>query len=209
MLKYLYMRRILVVGIGTEIGKTVICSVLVEALQADYWKPVQCGDLENSDTQIVKSLISNRESVFHQEAYRLKGYKSPHAAAEEEDIEIDFGNLIIPKTNKTLIIEPPGGLMVPLNSKDLVIDMIPLFEAEVVLVSQNYLGSINHTLLTAEALASRGHDVIGIIFNGVPNKETEEVILKITALPMLGSILMGKTVDREFVKKYAPEFKSL
>lgn len=203
------MRRILVVGIGTGIGKTVACSVLVEALQADYWKPIQCGDLDNSDTKMVVSLVSCKKSVFHQESYRFKGYKSPHAAAAEEHVLIDLNHLYVPEIENTLIIEPPGGLMVPLNSNDLVIDLIPLFGAEVVLVSQNYLGSINHTLLTAEILTSRGHNVLGIIFNGEPNKESEEVILAITALPKLGRIKMEPVVDKEMVKKYAPEFINL
>jgi len=200
------MTRIIVIGIGTGIGKTIASSVLVEALKADYWKPVQCGDLDNSDTKVVDSLVSCDKVIFHQEAYRLKGYKSPHAAATEENVVIDLTHLSVPETENTLIIEPPGGLMVPLNDTDLVIDLIKLFEADVVLVSQNYLGSINHTLLTAKAMHGLGINVLGIIFNGEPNKDSEEIILKITELPMLGRIELEDNVNKEMILKYAPEF---
>jgi len=162
--------------------------------------------LDNSDTKVVGSLVSNEKSVFHQESYRLKGYKSPHAAASEENILIDLNRLYVPDTKNTLIIEPPGGLMVPLNNTDLVIDLLQLFDGEVVLVSQNYLGSINHTLLTAGALQSRGFNVLGIIFNGEPNKDSEEIILKITELPMLGRIELEDKVNKKMILKYAPEF---
>lgn len=203
------MRRIIIVGIGTGIGKTIASSILVEALRADYWKPVQCGDLDNSDTKVVGSLVSNEKSVFHQESYRLKGYKSPHAAASEENILIDLNRLYVPETENTIIIEPPGGLMVPLNNTDLVIDLVQLLNGEVVLVSQNYLGSINHTLLTAGALRSRGFNVLGIVFNGEPNNDSEEIILKITELPMLGRIEQEDNVNKNMILKYAPEFVNL
>src|SRR4051812_31361694 len=113
------MKRIVIAGIGTGVGKTIVSAILVEALQADYWKPVQAGDLENSDTLTVKNLVSNIRSHFHEEAYRLNSPMSPHAAAKLDGIEIELDQIRIPETKKTLIIELAGGLMVPLNSATL------------------------------------------------------------------------------------------
>ena len=145
--------RLFVTGIGTEVGKTVISAILTEALEADYWKPVQAGDLDYSDTHKVKDLVSNSKSVFHCETHALNHPMSPHAAAERDGVEISLNDFQIPKTDNHLVIEGAGGLMVPLNRKDCIIDLIENFGVEAVLVSRNYLGSINHTLLSVEALS--------------------------------------------------------
>src|SRR3990172_7256718 len=129
------MRKLFVTGIGTGDGKTVVSAILTEALKADYWKPVQAGELDNTDTMKVQRLVSNKVSVFHPESYRLTGFMSPHAAATIDNVIIDFNNIQIPDTDKTLIIEGAGGLMVPLNDEQLVIDLIKYLNAEVVLVS--------------------------------------------------------------------------
>lgn len=165
-----------VTGIGTGIGKTIVSAVLVESLQADYWKPVQSGDLDNSDTLYVQSLVSNTNTVFHPEAYRLTQPFSPHKSAALDGIEIDPSTIIAPQTENTLIIEGAGGLMVPLNRTFLMIDLIQQLDAEVILVVKHYLGSINHTLLSLEALRSRNIPVKALIFNGEPNESSEEVI---------------------------------
>src|ERR1019366_802964 len=158
---------IFITGIGTGIGKTIVSAALVEKLKADYWKPVQSGDLENSDTLIVKSLISNPISVFHPEAHRLSQPYSPHKSAAIDGITLMQEKFILPVTNNTLIVEGAGGLMVPLNNQFLMIDLIKQLKADVVLVSQNYLGSINHTLLSVYALKQYQIPVKGIIFNGI------------------------------------------
>src|ERR1700712_618792 len=126
-------RTIFITGIGTGIGKTIISAVLVEKLKADYWKPVQSGDLENSDTLIVKNLISNSSTIFHPEAYQLTQPFSPHKSAAIDGITIDPVKIIIPETENTLIIEGAGGLMVPLNNQFLIIDLIKKLNAEVIL----------------------------------------------------------------------------
>lgn len=182
--------KLFVTGIGTEVGKTVISAVLTEKLGADYWKPVQAGDLDNSDTMKVKELVSNSQRVFHDEGFRLNHPMSPHAAAQREGIEINLDDFKMPQTANNLVIEGAGGLMVPLNDRDCVIDLIETLGAEVVLVSRNYLGSINHTLLSIEALKSRGIPVRGVIFNDEENVETESVILKMTGLKCLGRVPM-------------------
>lgn len=169
---------IFITGIGTGIGKTVTSAVLVENLKADYWKPVQSGDLDYSDTDKVKELVSNNKSVFHPEAYRLTQPFSPHKSAEIDGVRIELSKIILPETENQLIIEGAGGLMVPLNDTDLMIDLIKKFDAEVVLVSQNYLGSINHTLMSADILKSKEISLNMIIFCGEENKSSEDIISK-------------------------------
>src|ERR1700733_4624124 len=157
-------RPLFVTGIGTGIGKTIVSAVLVEKLKADYWKPVQSGDLENSDTITVKSLISNSKTTFFDEAYRLSQPFSPHKSAAIDGITIKPENIVLPQTNNILVIEGAGGLMVPLNTDFLMLDLIRQLGAAAILVSQNYLGSINHTLLSAYALKKENIPVRGIIF---------------------------------------------
>ena len=147
--------RLFVTGIGTEVGKTIIAAILTEALEADYWKPIQAGDLHHSDTDRVKALVTNNRSIFYKEAFCLQQPMSPHAAAEKDGINVHLSNIRAPKTNNHLIIEGAGGLMVPLNYEDCIIDLILQLNCEVVLVSRNYLGSINHTLLSIEALQKK------------------------------------------------------
>lgn len=201
--------RLFVTGIGTEVGKTVISAILTEALEADYWKPVQAGDLDYSDTHKVKDLVSNSKSVFHCETHALNHPMSPHAAAERDGVEISLNDFQIPKTDNHFIIEGAGGLMVPLNRKDCMIDLIEGLGVEAVLVSRNYLGSINHTLLSVEALKSRGIAIKGIIFNDEENAETESVILEMTGLQCLGRVGMIEDLSKESVAKCAENFKGV
>ena len=203
------MRKVFVTGIGTGIGKTVVSAILAEALRADYWKPIQAGGLDNTDTMKVQRLVSNTMSVFHPESYRLTGFMSPHAAAAIDNVKIDIDNIQLPDTHKTLIIEGAGGLMVPLNDDQLVIDLIKRLDAGVVLVSQNYLGSINHTILSIEALKNRNIEVLGIIFNGKPNEQTESVVLSYSGLKCLGKVMEEKEINRAMVLKYAEQFKQI
>lgn len=181
-------RNIFITGIGTDIGKTLVSAILTEKLKADYWKPVQSGELDKSDTIKVKSLITNPVSVFHSETHRLTQPYSPHKSAALDGVEIDPQQFVLPTTNNTLIIEGAGGLMVPLNNNFLLIDLIKLLNVEVVLVSQNYLGSINHTILSAQALKQYQIPVAGIIFNGDKDAYSEDFILQYTGLKYLGHI---------------------
>ena len=189
-----------VTGIGTEIGKTISSAVLVEKLNADYWKPIQAGDLDNSDTLKVQNLITNKVSQFHPEAYRLTQPFSPHYAAELDGVEIELSKIIIPKTNNNLIIEGAGGLMVPINQNELMIDLIKKLNVEVILISKNYLGSINHTLLSIESLKNRNISIKGIIFNGVKTEATESIIIKRTGLKFLGRVLEMDNIDKSTIK---------
>jgi dethiobiotin synthetase len=190
---------IFITGIGTGIGKTIISAILVEKLKADYWKPVQSGDLDNSDTMTIKSLVSNSKSVLHPETYKLSQPFSPHKSAAIDGIAIDIKKIIPPQTDNALIIEGAGGLMVPLNDKYLMIDLIKQLDAEVVLVSKHYLGSINHTLLTAYALNQYNIPVKGIIFNGLKDIYSKEYILNYTGLELLGHVPEFDNLDKKTI----------
>jgi dethiobiotin synthetase len=188
-----------VTGIGTGIGKTVVSAVLTEKLKADYWKPVQSGDLDNSDTMKVKSLVSNTKSVFHPEIYSLTQPFSPHKSAAIDDINIEKEKFVLPRTDNQLIVEGAGGLMVPLNDHFLMIDLIKQLGANVILVSQNYLGSINHTLLSAAILKQYNINITGIIFNGRTDVDSEKYILKYTGLKLLGRVPEYSLIDKNTV----------
>ena len=188
-----------VTGIGTDIGKTLISAILLEKLKCDYWKPVQAGVLDNSDTLKVQRMVSNTISVFHPEAYRLTQPYSPHKSAALDGITIEEKTIITPKTDNTLLVEGAGGLMVPLNDQALVIDLIKQLNADVILVSQNYLGSINHTLLSIEALKQRGIPVKGIIFNGEENTSTEDYITNYTQVAHLGRVPKLPVIDKNTI----------
>jgi len=199
------MKRIFITGNGTDIGKTVVSAIITEALNADYWKPVQSGELHNTDTMKVKQLVSNSKTVFHAERFRLQQPLSPHAAAEIDGVEIHLNDFLLPKTDNHLIIEGAGGLMVPLNSQLLIADLIKHFDASVILVSRNYLGSINHTLLTIQELRRRNIPIIGIVFNGEHTPQTENFIQQFTQLPILFRVDMESMINQQTILKYANE----
>ena len=196
-------RAFFVTGIGTEIGKTVVSSILVEALGADYWKPVQAGDLDYSDTMKVKNLVSNSRSDFHPERYRLTQPMSPHAAAAIDGVAIQLTDFHLPNTRNNLIVEGAGGLMVPLNQQDCMIDLIRYLNIPVVLVSQNYLGSINHTLLSIKVLEMYGVPIQGLIFNGEKNSATEQIIEKMGKVKILGRVAAMTTIDKNAIRQAA------
>lgn len=191
-----------VVGISTEVGKTIVSAILTEAFQADYWKPIQSGDLENSDTDKVKRLISSTHTVFHPNSYGLHTPASPHLSAQLDGVRIELSKIVRPETNNTLVIEAAGGLYVPLNKKDMMLDLIHPTD-KVILVSRHYLGSINHTLLTYETLKNRGLNIHSIVFSGTPTPSTEEVILRHTNLPVLLHIDEEPYFDKQIILKYA------
>jgi dethiobiotin synthetase len=190
-----------VTGIGTDIGKTIVSAILTEKLNADYWKPVQAGDLTNSDSIKVENLISNPISQFHPEGYRLNHPLSPHLSAKMDEIEIDHWSLKMPETDNPLIIEGAGGLMVPLNETKLVLDLIKFLDVPVIVVSKNYLGSINHTLLTLSTLKQHNITIKGIIFSGEENKASEEYILNYTQVSCLGKIPLLTQINKDTIKE--------
>lgn len=198
-------RKIFITGISTEIGKTVVSSIFVETLKADYWKPIQSGNLDNSDSLFVQKLTSFNPDI-HPSSYELTESLSPHAAAKIDNKTIILENIILPKTSNHLIIEGAGGLLVPLNNSDTVIDLIkPNYE--IILVSKHYLGSINHTLLSVEALRSRNLTISGIIFNGNKCVETENIIKRRTNIRVIGRIENEEKINVNCIIKYTNLFK--
>ncbi|PQJ80696.1 dethiobiotin synthase [Polaribacter porphyrae] len=199
------MKTYFITGISTEVGKTVAAAIVTEALEADYWKPVQAGDLENSDTHKVQRFISNKKSIFYPNSYALQTPMSPHAAAAIDGIKIDINKIKIPKTNNNLVIEGAGGLLVPLNDTDTILDLIQP-DYKVIVVSRHYLGSINHTLLTVKLLQEKGFDV-SIIFSGDEHPTTESIIKKMTNVNVIGRIDEEPYFDKNVIKEYAEKFR--
>ncbi|HLV70029.1 MAG TPA: dethiobiotin synthase, partial [Xanthomarina sp.] len=199
------MKTYFVTGISTEVGKTIASAILVEALQADYWKPIQAGELDHSDTQKVERLVSNKKSKFHPNSFALKTPMSPHAAAEIEGVSITLKDIKAPKTKNHLVIEGAGGLLVPINNTQTILNLIKP-EYHVIVVSRHYLGSINHTLLTVNLLKEKGFQV-SLIFSGNEHKTTEAIIKKMTKVPIIGRIDEEPYFDKNVVLEYAERFK--
>lgn len=194
-----------VTAIGTDSGKTLVSAILVEALQADYWKPVQAGAPRDTDT--VKSLISNSQSEFHPEGYFLNTPASPHMAAEIDGVKVEKNAIKIPTTSRDLIVEGAGGILVPLNDDDYIIDLPIQWSMEVILVANLYLGSINHTLLSIEYLKAKNVKVAGLIFNGPANEASERIILAKSGYKCLLRIPQLEKVDQSTVWELAEELK--
>lgn len=199
------MKKYFITGISTDVGKTIASAILVEALNADYWKPIQAGELDFGDTEKVQELISNKLSKFHPNAYALKTPMSPHAAADIDGIKIIIDKISTPKTNNHLVIEGAGGLLVPINNTQTILDIIKP-DYKVIVVSRHYLGSINHTLLTIKLLQEKGFDV-SIIYSGNENITTEEIIHKMTEVNVIGRIDEEETFDKKVIKRYAELFR--
>ncbi|MQP25162.1 dethiobiotin synthase [Flavobacterium sp. LMO8] len=198
--------KIFITGIGTDVGKTIASSIVVEALEADYWKPVQAGDLDNSDSHKIQRYIVNSKTKIYENSYKLNTPVSPHLAAEIDGITIDLKQIKEPKTKNHLVIEGAGGVLVPLNNTDSIIDLIQK-DYKVIVVSRHYLGSINHTLLTLEALKNRNISVAGIIFSGDENKASEEIILSKTTAKFIGRIENEPYFDQNVIQYYADKFR--
>ncbi len=195
-----------ITGIGTEVGKTVVAAIVTQAMEADYWKPVQAGDLDHSDTHKIKKLVSSEKTYYHNNAYALKTPMSPHAAADIDGIKLEVKKMKRPRTENDLVIEGAGGLLVPLNDRETILDLIEK-QDRVVLVSRHYLGSINHTLLSIEALKSRGIEKIGVIFSGDEHPTTEAAIKKIGKVKIIGRIDEEPYFDDMVIKEYAEKFR--
>ena len=202
------MKKYFITGIGTEVGKTITSAVITQALKADYWKPVQAGELNHSDRMKVENLIDNNRSKFHPEAYRLNQPMSPHAAAERDGIKIDIASIKMPHTDNHLVIEGAGGLLVPLNDNDTILNLIEILNCEVILVSRHYLGSINHTLMSIELLKQRNIRIKGILFNGKENKDTESIITKMSGVNIIGRIDELDDLNKSVINSIAQNLKN-
>lgn len=201
------MQKIFVTGISTNVGKTMVSAIIAEALEADYWKPVQAGDLDNTDSHKVANLISNSRTKIHKSSYELTAPMSPHAAAEVDGIRINTQKIVEPKTDNHLVIEGAGGLLVPLNENDTILDII-MPNYKIIVVSRNYLGSINHSLLTINWLKQKGYNV-SVLFSGNANPHTENIILHKTGVSLIGRIEEETVFNQAIVKGYADKFQHI
>ena len=198
------MQRYAIAGIGTGVGKTLVSALFVERLGAAYWKPVQAGGLEHSDAMEVRRLVTNDRARFLPEAYRLKAAMSPHAAAEREGLTLERSRLQLPEVTGPLVVEPAGGLRVPVAGGLLNTDLMQDWGLPAVVVANYYLGSINHTLLTVEALKARNLPLAGIVFSGEPNPDSRSVILEVTGLECLLDLpALPRPVSRKQVRIHA------
>jgi dethiobiotin synthetase len=193
------MNRYFITAIGTDSGKTLVSAIVCRALQADYWKPIQCGTPADADQ--IRAL--NPATIVHREAHVLQLPASPHAAAIAEGVRLDPKNLQLPATRNPLVIEGAGGMLVPLNDQDFIIDLVPLFQASVILVANLYLGSINHTLLSWQLLKARKYPVAGIIFNGPANPESERIILHHSGYKKLLQLDQHDLITQDLLDQYA------
>ncbi len=187
---------IVVAGTDTNIGKTVFAAALTSALQGSYWKPVQAGLSGETDSQIVARLSGTDPDRILPEVYRLKLAASPHLAAEREGVVISAERLALPTVSGPLIIEGAGGLLVPLNRQLLQIDLFKSWKAPVILCASTRLGTINHTLLSVEALKQRGIATLGIAFLGDENADSERTIAELGGVRRLGRLPFLSTLDK-------------
>ena len=192
-----FSNRIIICGTDTDVGKTIVSSLIVQGLQANYWKPVQSGLEEGGDTGRVCRLLNLSSDRWHEEAYKFKAPVSPHWAAEKEEIKIEQDNLKIPETKKFLIIETAGGLMVPLTRNLMQIEQIQLWQLPVILVARSELGTLNHTLLSLEALNNRGINVLGIFLNGPSHSDNPRTLEQIGKVPIIGHLPILSKITKQ------------
>jgi dethiobiotin synthetase len=203
-------RRIVVTGTDTEVGKTVFAAALTDMLGACYWKPIQSGLEGETDSQIVARLGGLSPDRILPERYRLTTPVSPHQSAAIDGVSIDSAALIVPDTGgRPLVIEGAGGLMVPLDRTTLYIDVFARWRIPVVLCARTSLGTINHSLLSVEALRRRDIELRGIAFIGESNPESERAICEIGRVKRLGRLPRLSSPTRSTLREaFAVSFKS-
>ena len=189
-------------GIGTDVGKTVVSAILCELLQASYWKPIQSGDLQNSDSKKIQEWLNNTVEIIP-EAHLFSEALSPHVASKIDGVSINSAMLNLPKTTGNLIVEGAGGWLVPINEAGITFaDLAEQWNIPIILVSRHYLGSINHTLLTIESIQARNMTIHGIIYVGEPLPDTCEIIEKISGVKTLFSVPLFNKVNYENIQSF-------
>lgn len=194
------MPRFVITGTDTDIGKSVFAAGLAQLLDAYYWKPIQSGLEGKSDCQLVYELGVPRDKIIP-EAYRLKTSCSPHEAAQIDEVVIEQAQLRPPEVTGSLVIEGAGGVLVPITPEVPFADLFAEWQLPVILVARTRLGTINHSLLSVEALRSRKVPVHGIAFIGDPNEETETTISRIGKVRRLGRLPMIGNLDAPSLKR--------
>lgn len=179
---------IVIAGTDTDVGKTIFAAALVHAIDAAYWKPLQAGLAGETDSETIARLSGAPADRILPEAYRLTTPASPHYAAERDSVQLDISRLNPPPTTRPLVIEAAGGLMVPLTRDTLQIDVIAHWKVPVILVAATRLGTINHSLLSIEALKRRAIPILGIAFSGDENADSERTIAEMGRVTRLGRL---------------------
>jgi dethiobiotin synthetase len=198
------MRGVVVAGIGTDVGKTVVSAILCEHLKAFYWKPVATGlRVGPAESESVAALLSDGSARVFKEQFLFKESLSPHIAAALETREVRVEDFICPPCDSAMVIELAGGVMVPLNDRETNVDLVRKLALPVVIVSRHYVGSINHTLLTIEALRRAGADIRGLVFNGEELPDSERVISVLSGVHVIGRVPLFPSVSREVVTEFA------
>lgn len=180
--------RFIVTGTDTDIGKTIFSAALTGALKASYWKPVQAGFEDGTDSETVLQLSGQPKSAILPESYCLKTPASPHYAAAQEDMEIDIAKLTIPESPGPLVIEGAGGALVPINTTTLYADLFAHWQEPTIIAARTALGTINHSLMTIEALRARNVPILGIAFIGDEVKDSQDIICRIGKVKSLGRL---------------------
>lgn len=198
-----------IVGIGTGVGKTVVSAIVSEAINAVYFKPIQAGDLDQSDSINIRKLCSEKVTVA-KELFRLKTPMAPHGAAEIDGITMRVSDIVFPLSDQPLVVEGAGGLMVPLNDKgETFVDVYKKANLPIILVSRHYLGSINHTLLTIDKLKTESFKIAGIVYVGEENKTTEAIIAQTSGVQTIARIPIVEAITPAFIKAESDKFKGL
>ncbi len=196
---------VFVTGIGTDVGKTLASAVIVQALGADYWKPVQAGDLEHSDSHKIVQLCDLHTGTIHPETYRLSQAMSPHAAAKLDNTFIDLDLIRLPESRNWLVVEGAGGLLVPLNEQSTIFDLMQKLSTPIILVARHYLGSINHTLLSLNLLKTA--PLKGIIYCGEMNQASLSIVhQREKGIPFI-HIPQLDHIDRAVINRLADEHR--
>lgn len=201
-------QQLFITGTDTDIGKTIVAAILTSGLKAAYWKPVQSGLADGTDTDSIKKLTGLPEKHFFPETYRLKNPLSPHAAAMIDGVTIDLERFKLPQSNafKHLIVEGAGGIMVPLNEKEFMLDLMKKLDLPVLLVSRSTLGTINHTLLSIHILKQNGLNIFGVIMNGPKNPSNREAIEHFGQVPVIAEIEPIENLAHDNLKKIFSDY---
>ena len=194
-----------ITGTDTDVGKTVVAAWCMLHTEADYWKPTQSGLEPTTDTKIIQTYTELDKTRFHAETYRLTQPLSPHEAARRDGIIIEMEKFQMPKARRSLIVEGAGGLMVPLNENNLVIDLIKQLNIPAILVCRSGLGTINHTLLSLKALKARDIEVKGIIINGPKTPHNRQALEEYGKVPVIVEIDQLDSVSKETLLEIKPE----
>lgn len=197
-----YPQKLFITGTDTDIGKTVVSSILLTGLEAGYWKPIQAGRDPLTDTEFIKKITNLPDSVFYSESYNLSEPMSPHAAAQIDGVSISFDEIRVPEVSqKHLIIEGAGGLIVPVNDEQYIIDLISHLGYPVLLVAKSGLGTLNHTLLSLEALKGREISVFGVVLVGEKHESNEQAIIKYGKIDRLFRLPILSDLNPELLKE--------